>query len=44
MYYDHEIIEYLQANKIISLKPGRALTGVGEAVSNQIEIQAGDLP
>ena len=38
MHYNNEVIKYLQANKIISLKLERVLTGVGEAVSNQIEI------
>lgn len=37
MYYSNEIISYLQANKILSLKLDRALTGVGKAVSDQFE-------
>ncbi len=37
MYYNSEVISYLQSNKILALKLDRALTGVGKAVSNQIE-------
>lgn len=37
MYGNNEIIGYLQANKILALKLDHALTGVGKAVSNQIE-------
>ncbi|QLO42613.1 hypothetical protein HV198_10820 [Citrobacter freundii] len=37
MYYNNEVISYLQANKILALKLDHALTGVGKAVSNQIE-------
>lgn len=37
MYGNNEIINYLQANKILALKLDHALTGVGKAVSNQIE-------
>ncbi len=37
MYYSNEVISYLQANKILALKLDHALTGVGKAVSNQIE-------
>jgi len=37
MYYRNEVISYLQANKILALKLDHALTGVGKAVSNQIE-------
>lgn len=37
MYYRDEVISYLQANKILALKLDHALTGVGKAVSNQIE-------
>ncbi|MEL4867801.1 hypothetical protein AAEU41_02975 [Pantoea agglomerans] len=37
MYYKNEVISYLQANKILALKLDHALTGVGKAVSNQIE-------
>lgn len=37
MYYSNEVISYLQANKILSLKLDHALTSVGKAVSNQIE-------
>lgn len=37
MYYNNEVISYLQANKILALKLEHALTGVGSAVSNQIE-------
>ncbi|ARD39453.1 hypothetical protein F8538_14635 [Edwardsiella ictaluri] len=35
--YNNEIISYLQANKILALKLDHALTGVGNAVSNQIK-------
>lgn len=38
MYYDSEVIRYLQANKILALKLDQAFTGVGKAVSNQIEM------
>lgn len=34
---NNEVISYLQANKILALKLEHALTGVGNAVSNQIE-------
>ncbi|WP_320726382.1 hypothetical protein [Enterobacter sp. 118C5] len=37
MYYSDEVIRYLQANNILALKLEHALTGVGKAVSNQIE-------
>lgn len=37
MYYSDEVIRYLQANNILALKLDHALTGVGKAVSNQIE-------
>ena len=37
MYYNNEVISYLQANKILALKLDHALTGVGKAVSNQLE-------
>lgn len=37
MYNSNEVISYLQANKILALKLDHALTGVGKAVSNQIE-------
>lgn len=37
MYYNNEVINYLQANKILALKLDRAFTGVKQAVSNQIE-------
>lgn len=37
MYYNNEVISYLQANKILALKLDHALTGVGKAVSSQIE-------
>ncbi|WP_410751030.1 hypothetical protein [Citrobacter sp. U14242] len=38
MYNNNEVISYLQANKILALKLDHALTGVGNAVSNQIEM------
>ena len=38
MYYDSEVIRYLQANKILALKLDHTFTGVGKAVSNQIEM------
>jgi hypothetical protein len=38
MYYRNEVISYLQANKILSLKLDHALTGLGKVVSNQIEM------
>ena len=37
MYNNNQVINYLQANKILASKLDRALTGVGKAVSNQIE-------
>lgn len=37
MYCGNEVISYLQSNKILALKLDHALTGVGKAVSNQIE-------
>lgn len=37
MYYSNEIISYLQANKILSLKLDHALTDVGKSVSNQVK-------
>jgi hypothetical protein len=37
MYYSSDVISYLQSNKILALKLDHALTGVGKAVSNQIE-------
>lgn len=37
MYNNNEVISYLQANKILALKLDHALTGVGKAVSSQIE-------
>ncbi|GAB2944606.1 hypothetical protein [Hafnia psychrotolerans] len=37
MYYNNEVISYLQSNKILALKLDHAFTGVGKAVSNQIE-------
>lgn len=37
MYGNDEIISHLQAHKILALKLDHALTGVREAVSNQIE-------
>ncbi|HDG1708460.1 TPA: hypothetical protein PFE25_001596 [Kluyvera ascorbata] len=37
MYKNNEVISYLQANKILALKLDHALSGVGKAVSNQIE-------
>ena len=37
MYYNNEVISYLQANNILALKLDRALTDVGKAVSNQLE-------
>ncbi|WP_435946789.1 hypothetical protein [Dryocola sp. BD586] len=37
MYYSNEVISYLQSNKILALKLDRALRGVGQALSNQIE-------
>lgn len=38
MYYRNEVISYLQANKILALKLDHALTGVGRAVSNHIDM------
>ncbi|WP_297197544.1 hypothetical protein [uncultured Pluralibacter sp.] len=37
MNYNNEIINHLQANKILALKLDRALAGVVESVSNQLE-------
>ncbi|WP_312057334.1 hypothetical protein [Pantoea brenneri] len=37
MYYSKEVIRYLQSNNILALKFNHALTGVGNAVSNQLE-------
>lgn len=37
MYYNNDVISYLQSNNILALKLDHALTGVGKAVSNQIE-------
>ncbi|WP_409076106.1 hypothetical protein ACF2G4_18555 (plasmid) [Pantoea sp. C3] len=37
MYNNNEVINYLQANKILALKLDHQLAGVGKAVSNQIE-------
>ncbi len=37
MYYSNQVISYLQSNKILALKLDHVLTGVGKAVSNQIE-------
>ncbi|WP_025901995.1 hypothetical protein [Tatumella sp. UCD-D_suzukii] len=37
MNNDNEVISYLQANKILALKLDQALTGLGKAVSNQLE-------
>lgn len=37
MYFNNDIISYLQSNKILALKLDHALTGVGKAVSAQIE-------
>lgn len=37
MYYSNEVINYFQANNILALKLDRALTGVGKAVSDQID-------
>lgn len=37
MYYKNEIISYFQSNNILALKLDHALTGVGNAVSNQID-------
>lgn len=37
MYYNDEIIGYLQSNNILALKLDRALTGVRQAVSEQID-------
>ncbi|WP_353255079.1 hypothetical protein [Pantoea stewartii] len=36
MYYRDEIINYLQANNILASKLDRALTGVMDSVSKQI--------
>jgi len=38
MYYQNDVISYLQANNILALKLDHALTGVGKAVANQIDI------
>lgn len=38
MYYKNDVISYLQANNILALKLDHALTGVGKAVANQIDI------
>lgn len=38
MYYRNEVIDFLQANKILAIKLDHALTGVGKSVSNQIEM------
>lgn len=37
MYYSSEIINYLQANKILTLKLDHVLAGVGKVVSTQIK-------
>lgn len=37
MYNNNEVINYLQANKILALKLDHELAGVGKVVSNQIE-------
>lgn len=37
MYYNSDVISYLQSNKILALKLDHALTGVRKAVSDQIE-------
>lgn len=37
MYYSNEIISYLQSNKILALKLDHAVTGIGNAISNQID-------
>jgi len=37
MNYNNDVISYLQANNILALKLDRALTGVREVVSRQIE-------
>ncbi len=37
MYNNNEVISYLQANRILTLKLDHALIGVGKAVSNQIK-------
>lgn len=37
MYYNNDVISYFQANRILALKLEHALTGIGQAVSNQIE-------
>ena len=36
MSYNYQIINYLQANKILALKLDHAVSGVREQVSNQI--------
>ncbi|MEL4015956.1 hypothetical protein [Dryocola clanedunensis] len=38
MYYKNDVISYLQANNILALKLDHALTGVGKAIANQIDI------
>lgn len=38
MYYSKEIISYLQSNNILALKLDHAFTGVGKAVSDQIDM------
>ncbi|WP_455426385.1 hypothetical protein [Dryocola sp. LX212] len=37
MYYKNDVISYLQANNILALKLDHALSGVGKAVSKQID-------
>ncbi|MEA1064054.1 hypothetical protein SFA31_09515 [Erwinia sp. HR93] len=37
LHYSNEAIHYLQANKILTLKLDCTLTGVGKAISNQLE-------
>lgn len=37
MYYNKNVISYLKSNNILALKLDRTFTGVGKAVSNQIE-------
>lgn len=37
MYYNNEVISYLQSNHILALKLDHALMGVKKAVSNQLE-------
>ncbi|MFP2422064.1 hypothetical protein ACLEXA_11045 [Pseudescherichia vulneris] len=38
MYYRHHVIRHLQSNKILALKLDHAVTGVGKAVSEQIDM------